>query len=295
MAASKKSSNTSKTAHVMNLLKNRDAAPPPAEGEAPAMPAAPASSVPLMASLQPDAEASAQIRNALESALEEDLAPTPKPETAPAPEPEPAPIPESVPAPKPEPEPIPESTPEPEPEPIPEPVPEPTPEPEPAPAPKPEPIPEPEPAPAPKPEPIPEPEPAPAPEPEPIPEPTPEPEPAPAPVPEPAPAPTPEVQAPPAIEPVPGAEDLVTVNIVQALLEEKLHRYIEMFGLCTCPRCVADVRALALTELQAKYMVMPRNEVSFRLAIYEPRLGAAITAQLLRACKTVMESPRHEI
>ena len=245
MAASKKASNTSKTAHVMNLLKNRDAAPPPPpeDGTTVTPPAQSAPTpTPLMASLQPDAEASAQIRSALESALEESLGPA---APAPQPEPEPEPIPE------PEPEPIPE----PEPEPIPEPIPEP--------------------------------------EPEPIPGPAPAPEPEPVPAPAPQPAPSAEIQPPLSTQAVEGAEDLVTVNVVQTLLEDKLHRYMEMFGLCTCPRCVADVRALALTELQAKYMVMPRNEVSFRLAIYENRLSAAITAQLLRACKTVMEEPRH--
>ena len=35
------------------------------------------------------------------------------------------------------------------------------------------------------------------------------------------------------------------------LVEEKAERYVKMFGLCPCPRCVADVKALALTRLPA--------------------------------------------
>ena len=125
------------------------------------------------------------------------------------------------------------------------------------------------------------------PEPEPEPVPEPEPEPEPEPVPEPAPAPRP---APPAPDP----DELVVVNIMEALVEEKASRYIQMFGLCTCPRCIADVKALTLTNLQPSYIVRRRAEAHAMLTVYENRYNSTIFAQLTRACKIIADNPRHD-
>ena len=84
------------------------------------------------------------------------------------------------------------------------------------------------------------------------------------------------------------------VNVMQILVEEKAEKYMKMFGLCTCPRCQIDVKAIALNNLPPKYVVMSTGEFVPRLTVYEGKYSSAITAQLLRACKLVMESPRHE-
>lgn len=145
-----------------------------------------------------------------------------------------------------------------------------------------------------------------APEPEPAPaEPAPEPEAA-EPVsaetvPEPAAAEeTPEPAAPPAAEsasaPEPPAvlpDDMVCVNVMWELVEEKAERYIRMFGLCGCPRCVADVKALALTKLPAKYVVLKESARRPMISLYRAKFDAPVTAQLLSACKQVMDEPRH--
>ena len=80
---------------------------------------------------------------------------------------------------------------------------------------------------------------------------------------------------------------------MQMLVEEKVDKYMNLFGLCTCSQCKSDAIALALTNLPPKYVVMPEDELSPRLAIYEGRFNAAVTAQILRACKEVFEHPRH--
>ncbi len=89
--------------------------------------------------------------------------------------------------------------------------------------------------------------------------------------------------------------DLTYVNVMQSLVEEKAKKYMKMFGVCACSRCTADVIALALTNLPPKYIVMPRGEVVPMLTVYENRYSAAIIAQVMRACKTVMASPRHKL
>ena len=271
MATTKKAS-TSKTARVMNLLsKNREE--PTAEVESSASPApeepvsAPAAEAPAPAAAAPVA------------------APAPHPSTPPiissmqadsviseqvfsaledaldtelsnsAAAQTPEPVAEPAPAPEPEPAPAPAVKVEPEPESVP--VPEPEPESEPAPAP------------APAPEPQPEPEPAPAPETEPE-----------------------ELPHPPTRFPI--DRTTVYVNVMETIVEEKAMKYIDMFGLCKCPRCIVDVKALTLNRLEPKYVVMHTGEVIPRITLYEGQFSAAVTAQLLTACKLVMEHPRHD-
>lgn len=82
-------------------------------------------------------------------------------------------------------------------------------------------------------------------------------------------------------------------NVMQALVEESAEKYMTMFKLCSCPRCKADVRALALNNLQPKYVVMENGEYIPRITVYERQFNAAVTAQILRACNVVAEFPRH--
>lgn len=284
--AAKKGGKSTKTAHVLNLL----TAPGGAEREAVSLPdevepgdasaevtegvadTAPESAAPASRPLTPpvlevaranDEQISEQIRDALESelaaALEAELGGAPAPQTTAPPPAEPEPIPVSPPEPEPAPAPEAEPTPQPVSESEPEPAPQPVPEPKPEPAPQPVPEPKPEPAPQPVPEPKPDPAPQPAKEP-----------------------------------PAPPKQDLVVLNVMEKLVELKAPRYITMFGLCSCDRCAADVRALTLTNLQPHYIVVPRSEAQAMITVFESRFNSTIFAQLTRACKVVMDNPRHD-
>jgi hypothetical protein len=81
---------------------------------------------------------------------------------------------------------------------------------------------------------------------------------------------------------------------MERLVEASTRKYMEMFGLCTCPRCVTDVKALALTNLPAKYVVVEKRAEGPRTTLYEGRYRTTVTAQILRACQTVMENPHHD-
>ena len=136
-------------------------------------------------------------------------------------------------------------------------------------------------------------------------EPAPEPEPAPAPAPEPEEEPRPESR-PEAECPAQEESDVpfapretrlpdgaVCVNVMELLVDERLERYVRMFGLCTCPRCLADARALALTRLPPKYVVLSAMAATPMLSLYRAKFESQVIAQVIQACKTVMESPRH--
>ncbi len=142
-----------------------------------------------------------------------------------------------------------------------------------------------------------------APQPEPVPEPEPQPvqqQPAPQPEPEPVQAaPAPEEEAEPAPEEEPHfKEPLIPdnpgyINVMQVLVEEKAPKYIQMFGLCPCERCLADVKAFTLNHLPSKYVVIERGDLIPRLTVYEGKFTSDVTAQLLQACKVINERPHH--
>ena len=299
--AARKGGRSSKTEHVLNLLSHPTPAEPaqqpqeqkpspaPAVQESPATAAAPATpaatapvavareepapqrhlSPPILEVARTNNEALEEtIHTALAAALEAEVPqePTASREMPPftAPDPEAQPVPE--------PEPIPEPQPAPEPEPVPQPQPAPEPEPVPQPQPAPEPEPVPQPQPAPKPEPVPEPQPAPKPNVPPI-----------------SPAPAEDAKQ---ADTLPDGSRFT--NVMLLLVEEKLERYVKMFHLCTCPRCLADTKALALSRLPAKYVVLPAPAYSPMLNLYRSKYDSAVTSQIIYACKEVMESPRHQ-
>ena len=263
MSASKES-NSSKTAHVMNLLSRnratpaespaeaapREAAaqptetavsPPPAPAPVESAPQSVPPTSPIIASLSSDHAISSQIKDALASSLEELAESEPVAETPAAPVveevPQPEPVAETPVAPVVEEAPQPESVVE-------------------TPA-------------APVVEEVPQPEPV-------------------------AETPDEPVVEQPAVE-KPDEEEVICANIMEILVERKAETYMELFGLCCCDRCKMDVQALALTELPAKYVVMGKNELPLRLSLYEGRMNTAITAQILRACKVVLAEPRHKL
>lgn len=87
----------------------------------------------------------------------------------------------------------------------------------------------------------------------------------------------------------------VLINVMEYLVEEMADKYIKLFGLCTCPRCRKDVIALALNELHPQYIVMPQYEFNIQSDMYSNRYTSEITAQLLRACRVVTDNPRHTL
>lgn len=101
--------------------------------------------------------------------------------------------------------------------------------------------------------------------------------------------PAPEVPGPGKILP----DGSVFLNVMEYLVEERLEKYVKLFGLCSCQRCLADVRALALSRLPAKYVVLPSSSVTPMLSLYQAKFDSMVIAEVIQACKSVMENPRH--
>ena len=85
------------------------------------------------------------------------------------------------------------------------------------------------------------------------------------------------------------------VNVMEELIRRQdLDRYISEYQVCGCSRCRADVCALALSRLPAKYIVTDSASLPLLLSFYNNRYRVAILTQLIQACLEVKEHPRHE-
>ena len=79
----------------------------------------------------------------------------------------------------------------------------------------------------------------------------------------------------------------------RVLVEETLERYVTLFHLCDCPRCLADAQALALSRLPAKYVVLSESAFTPMMSLYRAKYDSIVTTQVVYACKQIMDAPRH--
>lgn len=78
--------------------------------------------------------------------------------------------------------------------------------------------------------------------------------------------------------------------VVQQMLEEYLHdNPID----CSCEKCQADIMALALNQLPARYCVSLRGQILTEFESHTLPGQARIMAEIVRAAQQVNASPSH--
>ncbi|MEA5083836.1 MAG: late competence development ComFB family protein [Lachnospiraceae bacterium] len=85
----------------------------------------------------------------------------------------------------------------------------------------------------------------------------------------------------------------IYVNVLEEIVKERVETYMRKFGVCTCPRCVADTIALALNGLTPKYVVIDKKAGSPMFNYLENQYAGVVTTQLSQACITVKNNPYH--
>lgn len=88
-------------------------------------------------------------------------------------------------------------------------------------------------------------------------------------------------------------ERFTYVNVLEEIVKERVQTYMRKFGVCTCPRCVADVTALTLNGLTPKYVVIDKKGSSPMFNYIETQYAGAVATQLSQACIIVKKNPNH--
>ena len=85
------------------------------------------------------------------------------------------------------------------------------------------------------------------------------------------------------------------VNVMAEILKAKdVRGLIQSHGGCTCDKCVADVTALSLTRLPAKYVVLDKDKTSPMIGFYQSKFRADIFVAMIKAVLDVKEHPHHD-
>ncbi len=83
------------------------------------------------------------------------------------------------------------------------------------------------------------------------------------------------------------------INVQEWLLKKEVHSFLAKFDTCACPRCVADVTALAMNQLEARYAVIETQNMAPLLSFYSNKLRPNIIFELSKAIMIVKENPHH--
>ncbi len=85
------------------------------------------------------------------------------------------------------------------------------------------------------------------------------------------------------------------VNVMEQILKRmNLKQYLKQYDVCMCSRCQADVMALILTRLPAKYVVVDESSTAPIIGFYESKFKVRLLTEIIKACMDVKENPRHD-
>ncbi|HCT63718.1 MAG TPA: hypothetical protein DIC60_00285 [Lachnospiraceae bacterium] len=90
-----------------------------------------------------------------------------------------------------------------------------------------------------------------------------------------------------------SGQDYCYINVLESIVKDRVETYMRRFGVCTCPRCIADTIALTLNGLPSKYVVTDKDSVSPMVNYFDTHYSGAVTTQLSRACVIVKNNPHH--
>lgn len=91
-----------------------------------------------------------------------------------------------------------------------------------------------------------------------------------------------------------GQDECHIENVMENIITRMdLKKYMEQYGVCRCSRCCADTKALILTRLPSKYVVVHEDSVAPMIGFYENKFKVRIFTEILKACLQVKEKPRH--
>ena len=90
-----------------------------------------------------------------------------------------------------------------------------------------------------------------------------------------------------------GEQDVEYTNVLQELVEETSVYYTTNMLQCQCQRCITDMKALALTNLPSKYVVLEKSKRAAYMSVYAARYEKELSVQMMRACVIINEHPHH--
>lgn len=88
-------------------------------------------------------------------------------------------------------------------------------------------------------------------------------------------------------------EKLEPININEEFVKQCVRKTMRDLGACDCDTCFANACALALNELQPKYVTTKRGALLTEISATKVTNQADITVEATKAVLKVMKNPHH--
>ena len=83
------------------------------------------------------------------------------------------------------------------------------------------------------------------------------------------------------------------INCTAALVEEELERYLENKDICSCERCMLDMKAHAMNNLAPKYIVSDMGYLYQKIAEMRIQNSVDVLKAIIDAVEVVSKNPNH--
>lgn len=83
-------------------------------------------------------------------------------------------------------------------------------------------------------------------------------------------------------------------NVMETLVEEQLDKFMKDADICTCDYCRADIKALALNKLPARYASRLEGNLITRVDNMRRQASTDVIAAIIEAINIVSTNPRHK-
>lgn len=83
-------------------------------------------------------------------------------------------------------------------------------------------------------------------------------------------------------------------NYMKDMVLDQLDEILEDINMCKCDQCLADVAALALNDLPAKYIVSEKGELYSKINTLKQQFEVDLIAAITKAAVIVKKKPRHK-
>ncbi|MDF2566934.1 MAG: Late competence development protein ComFB [Oscillospiraceae bacterium] len=88
-------------------------------------------------------------------------------------------------------------------------------------------------------------------------------------------------------------EPLLLTNVTEDLVKLQVREYIEKLGACDCETCYLNACALALNDLEPKYVTTKEGALFSELTATEVNNQTHILVAVTKAVEQVIEFPHH--
>jgi len=83
-------------------------------------------------------------------------------------------------------------------------------------------------------------------------------------------------------------------NYMEVAVEHVLPNLLKAFGkICTCDKCIMDIKAIALNNLKPHYVVTDKGELYSKVNEMEVQFQTDVMKALIDAIAIVSQNPRH--